>query len=148
MSTPKPKLVHYVIVRRDLPLGVMCAQVVHAAGESAAQYVNDETGEPFEHAVAVVLEVEDEQALIDTQMNLVRNGVRLVPIDEEGGPYHNQQMALGLVPVEREEVAYLLEDYQTLKKSTYQGDQEADVCTCSNCQGTIRDDHKFLDFMG
>lgn len=28
------KLTHYVVVRRDLPFGVICAQLVHAAGES------------------------------------------------------------------------------------------------------------------
>lgn len=32
-------LTHYVIIRRDLPVGVMCAQIVHAAGESFAAYV-------------------------------------------------------------------------------------------------------------
>ena len=29
---------HYVVVRRDLPLGVIAAQVVHAAGESFYQF--------------------------------------------------------------------------------------------------------------
>jgi hypothetical protein len=28
-----PSLTHYVVVRRDLPLGFLAAQVVHAAGE-------------------------------------------------------------------------------------------------------------------
>ena len=31
-------LTHYVIVRRDLTVGQTCAQIVHAAGESAALY--------------------------------------------------------------------------------------------------------------
>jgi hypothetical protein len=33
MLTP-PALTHYIFVRRDLPLGVIAAQVAHAAGES------------------------------------------------------------------------------------------------------------------
>ena len=36
-------LVHYVAVRRDLPLGVALAQVVHAAGESFFQFARRET---------------------------------------------------------------------------------------------------------
>jgi len=46
---------HYVVVRQDLPLGVLCAQVVHAAGESSDRVP---TG-----THAVVLSVPDEAAL-------------------------------------------------------------------------------------
>lgn len=37
MDTSRP-LTHYVIVRRDLTVGQVCAQITHAAGESAALY--------------------------------------------------------------------------------------------------------------
>lgn len=33
-------LTHYVIVRRDLPFGQICAQITHAAGESFFAFGN------------------------------------------------------------------------------------------------------------
>lgn len=91
---------HYIIVRSDLPLGVLAAMVTHAAGES---------GPVPEHTRAVVLSVPDEAAL--------RAAVELCPaatlghglIVETEGDYAGQLMAIGL-PIckgRRPELAHL-----------------------------------------
>lgn len=91
---------HYIIVRSDLPLGVLAAMVTHAAGES---------GPVPEHTRAVVLSVPDEAAL--------RAAAELCPtatlghgliVETEGG-YASQLMAIGL-PIckgRRSELAHL-----------------------------------------
>lgn len=108
-------LIHYIVVRRDLPLGVVCAMVTHAAGESASLYEDPYDGR-FRHAIAVVLEAKNEQALEETAELLRRNDIQCVEVWETDGPYDNQLMAIGLVPCERYEVGRILEPFQTLKK--------------------------------
>lgn len=131
-------LTHYIIVRRDLPLGVMAAMVTHAAGESGALYQNPEDGR-FRGATAVVLEVKDERGLAKTRDLLVYEGIPHILIEESHGPYTGQWMAIGIVPCERVLVSELLKDYQTLKMLTkpttkiYLGDDE---CTCPECSLT------------
>jgi hypothetical protein len=108
-------LVHYVIVRRDLPLGVTAAMLVHAAGESSPHYTS-KTGEPFEHAVAVVLEAKSEKDLDRIEEYLYSNQVIHVNVHETGGPYDGQFMAIGCVPAERTpELTQIMEPLQTLK---------------------------------
>ena len=108
-------LVHYIIVRRDLPLGVMSAMLVHAAGESGAMYQDDYDGR-FRHAIAVVLEAKNELDLFKTEHLLVTHNIPHVSITETGGAYDQQFMAIGVVPCERESVGGILVDFQTLKK--------------------------------
>jgi len=107
-------LTHYIIVRRDLPLGVCAAMITHAAGESGALYQNPDNGR-FRHAVAVVLEVKNEQKLHAAANLLWKHDIQNVEIHESGGAYHNQFMAIGLVPCERSKVDLILEPFQTLK---------------------------------
>jgi peptidyl-tRNA hydrolase len=108
-------LCHYIIVRRDLPLGVLAAMITHAAGESAALYSDPEDGR-FRHAIAVVLEVKTEEDLLEANEYLFSNNIQRVLVKESGGPYDGQYMAIGLVPLERNErVRGLLDSFQTLK---------------------------------
>src|SRR5579864_5008481 len=70
---------HYVIVRADLPVGLMAAQIVHAAGES---------GPTVDGTFAVVLVVPDERGLIGVAARLIRERVAFVPIFEPDEPHN------------------------------------------------------------
>jgi len=107
-------LIHYTIVRRDLPLGVVCAQLVHAAGESAALYKSP-TGRPFGGSIAVVLEVKNEAALGKAVQLLFEHNIPHIRVRESAPPYLGAFMAIGVVPMERELIAPLLIEFQTLK---------------------------------
>ena len=107
-------LTHFVIVRRDLPLGKMAAMVTHAAGESGARYDDPERG-GFQGCRAVVLEARDEVDLIMAQKQLQRNSIEDVSVYESDPPYSGQLMAIGLVPVESTEVEGVTRSYSTLK---------------------------------
>lgn len=107
-------LAHYIIVRRDLPLGVLAAHVTHAAGESAHRYESEEDGR-FSGATAIVLETKDENDLDKAEDYLDYWGIQAVSIRESNGPYEGQLMAIGLVPVERDTISKLMDKFQTLK---------------------------------
>lgn len=84
-------LYHYVIVRADLPKGVMVAQTIHAAGESAVVPVPDGT-------YAVALEVPDEVSLLRLADRLDGADINYRLIVENDGPFAHQAMAIGIVP--------------------------------------------------
>lgn len=107
-------LIHYIIVRRDLPLGVVCSMIAHAAGESATLYADPLDGR-FRHAIAVVLEVKSENALYDAERLLRSRNIPYVAISESGGPYDGQFMSIGLVPGDRDKIGPILAEFQTLK---------------------------------
>lgn len=103
-------LVHYVIVRKDLPIGVLAAMTVHAAGESAASL-----GPGFAGATAVVLEAKDEAHLNEIYDYLWEaKFVDVVLVHEPDGPYHGQLMAIGVVPGERETLGPLMKKFTLL----------------------------------
>lgn len=108
------KLTHYIIIRRDLPLGTLAAMVVHAAGESASFYQDPYDGR-FQGATAVVLEVKDEAGLVKAEGLLFEADVPHVVVTEKGGPYDGQTMAIGVVPSTEDRISRLLEKFQTLK---------------------------------
>lgn len=108
-------LVHYIIVRRDLPLGVCAAMITHAAGESGALYADEYDGR-FRGATAVVLEAKSESHLKQMEEYFRSNHIRYVVVHESSGPYGGQLMAIGLVPGEREDLAPKLSSFQVLKK--------------------------------
>lgn len=107
-------LIHYVIVRNDLPLGILAAMVSHAAGESAHSYADPYDGR-FRGATAVVLEVKDELNLHKVAMKLRDCAVAHVEIVEGAEPYANQLMAVGVVPGERKDLEGFFKGFQTLK---------------------------------
>lgn len=85
---------HYIVIRADLPKGVQIAQTIHAAGESVRGSVP-----PTTHAVA--LEAATEADLLDLERKLLDLGIPHVAIREPDFPYHNQLMAVGVVPMVR-----------------------------------------------
>lgn len=83
---------HYVIVRADLPLGLLAAQVIHAAGESGRMApIPDGT-----HAIA--LAAEDESDLQKLAQRLTELKIPHAAIVEGDAPYIGQLMAIGLAP--------------------------------------------------
>ncbi|MCC6995884.1 MAG: hypothetical protein IT370_14845 [Deltaproteobacteria bacterium] len=96
-------------MRRDLPLGMIAAQLIHAAGESSPGGLASGTR-------AVALMVEDEAALRALAQSLVRWGVPHVQIREPDPPWSGAEnpeqdnaeprsagssslMAIGVVPM-------------------------------------------------
>lgn len=84
-----------MIVRKDLPLGILCANLVHAAGESSP-------GNLPEGTHAVVLMVPDEVALVAVVRELEKSGVACRRIVESDHPYVGQTMAVGVCPGRKE----------------------------------------------
>jgi hypothetical protein len=89
---PNP-ITHYIIVRNDLPKGMQCAQITHAAGESANDKIDSNTH-------AVVLETHP-QGLLDLHLTLRHEGVAYSPIFEQVEEYKDQLMAIGIAPAAR-----------------------------------------------
>jgi hypothetical protein len=88
-SSSSPPKTHYVVVRDDLPKGVLAAHVCHAAGES---------GPAPPGSIAVVLGVDGEAALIRVAARLDVQCVPYVLIRENAGPYDGQVTAIGIPP--------------------------------------------------
>lgn len=101
-STPvrSPKT-HYCIIRQDLPVGVLAAQLIHAAGESASGV---ESG-----TYAVALAAKDEAHLEFIEARLRRLCIPHKAIREPDPPWNGALMAIGIEPVL---------DRQPLKKVT------------------------------
>lgn len=90
-------LFHYAIIRKDLPIGILAANLVHAAGESSPGGLPEGTS-------AVVLAVPNETALLFEAERLERLGVPLVRVVEPDAPYCGALMALGLRPGRKEDL--------------------------------------------
>jgi hypothetical protein len=84
-------MVHYVVVRRDIPLGAQLAQSVHAAGESAEL-------RPLPGTTAVVLHAADEMHLKLIKARLDKAELRHHLVIESEGEFANQMMSIGLAP--------------------------------------------------
>jgi peptidyl-tRNA hydrolase len=78
-----------VIVREDLPKGVLAAHVCHAAGES---------GPAPPGSIAVVLGVSDEPELLRIAARLDTQCITHVLIRENAGPFDGQATAIGIPP--------------------------------------------------
>lgn len=88
-SSSSPKT-HYIVVREDLPTGVLAAHVAHAAGES---------GPAPPGSIAVVLGVPNEAELLVIAARLEARGVPHVLITENEGTWSDQATAIGVRPV-------------------------------------------------
>lgn len=86
-----PSLSHYVIVRRDLPIGLIVANTIHAADES--------TGAP-QGMSALGLATADEAELEQLLLKLQALGITCSAIRESEGEYAGQLMAIGVEPVD------------------------------------------------
>ena len=78
----------YVIVRKDLPLGHLAAQVAHAAGSGSERHP------PETHVV--VLAAENESQLRSIALRLSRQNVRHTLVVESDGDYAGQAMSIGV----------------------------------------------------
>lgn len=86
-----------MVVRSDLPRGVLAAQVVHAAGESSPGGLPEGTN-------AVVLACPTEAALRDVADRLARAGVPHVRVEEPDAPWCGELMAVGVAPGRKEDL--------------------------------------------
>lgn len=93
-----------MIVRRDAPVGVQAAMIVHAAGESAQLRGAAAAGPPT-HAVALSASVAELRALA---RELALAGVPYVFVREPDEPWCGAPMAIGLPPMPRARVRRLL----------------------------------------
>lgn len=113
-------LIHYVIVRRDLPLGVMAAHLIHAAGESGAEWghLYSPLGLP-DNTIAVALEATDEPHLKDIRVYLqgqgLHEGIDIFTIIESGGTFEGQFMAVGLLPMKRDKIGPIVSQLSILR---------------------------------
>jgi peptidyl-tRNA hydrolase len=98
-------ITHYIVVRPDLPRGVLAAQVVHAAGESSPGNLPSGT-------YAVVLQAR-EQALLELEHRLQEAGVRHRAIREEA--MSGQLTAIGIEPRRKSELKRLLSSIPLLR---------------------------------
>lgn len=129
-------LTHYIVVRHDLPLGVVAAMITHAAGESFYFFARSRSSAK-EHRLdkpegggsspsgiasikdtrAVVLRATDGGHLIDLLPKLKKLSLAFVLIEETEGIYAGQPMAIGLHPVVRtEEIRKMFNGYQLLNE--------------------------------
>jgi hypothetical protein len=88
---------------------VICAQLVHAAGESSPGNIPNDTH-------AVVLAVKDEQELLCLEARLLANGIPHIAIREVDEPYSGALMAIGLPPGPQKQQGRLLRQYPLLKE--------------------------------
>jgi hypothetical protein len=80
-------------VRRDLPLGTLAAQLIHAAGASSA---SGPALPPETRAIALMVEGEAELAVLAERLELA--AVRHVAIREPDPPWSGALMAIGISP--------------------------------------------------
>lgn len=113
-------LTHYVVVRSDLPPGVLAAQIVHAAGESSPGNLPESTH-------AVVLAVPGEEALERIFVRLVRSQVAFKAICEPDAPWNGQMMAIGLVPAPKSVLRRVLSDVPLFRGTFTSGSSNEDT---------------------
>lgn len=97
-----------MIVRTDISVGLLAAQIVHAAGESSPGNLPEDTH-------AIVLGVPDEPALAAVAARLAKAGVRHVAIREPDAPWSGAMMAIGVVPARKEVLRRHLSSLPLLK---------------------------------
>jgi hypothetical protein len=78
-------------VRRDLPLGTIAAQLIHAAGASSPGVLPDGT-----RAIALMVDSEAELALLAERLELA--SIPIVMVREPDPPWSGALMAIGISP--------------------------------------------------
>lgn len=91
------QLTHYCLVREDLPVGAIGAQLVHAAGHSSPGELPDGT-------IAVVLAAKGVGHLEHLERKLVRLEIPHQSIREPDAPWNGELMAIGITPVDDREL--------------------------------------------
>jgi hypothetical protein len=111
-------LTHYIVVRRDLPVGVLLAMVAHAAGESFYRLASTFTVASFNpsETIAIVLGARNEGRLEKLAHALHADSVPCVEIHEVDGEYAGQLLAIGIVPGDKSALAPFVRDFHMLKE--------------------------------
>lgn len=117
-SSTAPTTYHYIIVRADLTVGQQAAQIVHAAGESAA----NRDVPPGTHAI--VLHVQNEEDLLGIADRLWWKGIKDfkliiepdLPLYEDRPLQDGQGTAIGIPPTtDRKKLASVLGQLRLLR---------------------------------
>lgn len=119
----KVELIHYILVRRDLPFGVTLAMVGHAAADSMESWRGSWLRYKRKHdpITMVVLGVEDVRALVRAREKLWENGLIHTPIRDAYTTAERTQrppalLAIGVEPGSREFLAPFFKNYGTYKE--------------------------------
>ncbi len=108
-----------MVVRSDLPFGVQCVQLLHAAGESS--YL--ELGGQYRHwplpvgTRAVALSAPNQAALEALETELRSAGIAHAAIREPDPPYLGQLLALGAAPAPRKQVGRFFKKLSLIGKA-------------------------------
>lgn len=115
------ELIHYILVRRDLPFGTTLAMVGHAAADSVEVWARSwfRYKRKHEPITMVILGVEDYKALVKANVKLAIDGLKAIPIvdtfvrdGEEIGP---QLLAIGIEPGSREFLSPFFKSYSVYR---------------------------------
>lgn len=118
-------LTHYVVVRRDLQVGVLLAMVAHAAGESFYKLASHTWTTPWgsaptivqpDETIAVVLGARNEGRLVKLEAALMAAAITHAAIRETEGPCAGQLMAIGLMPGPKEALSPFVNDFHMLRE--------------------------------
>lgn len=101
-NKPNGLLYHYVIIRKDIPIGAAFAQCVHAAGES------NTLGSLPSDTHAVALHARDQPELLRIHEKLTAAGIPHKLVREPDAPWNGAAMAIGVTPMPRDAVRKLL----------------------------------------
>src|SRR4051812_44245768 len=102
-------MIHYLLIRRDLPFGVTLAQLAHAAANSMEEWIKEESfvdddahyidfPATYGGMTVVVLGVRDRVALKNWEMRLKRKKIPMTTVHEPDEPWNGQLMAIGIWP--------------------------------------------------
>lgn len=115
-SKDRDNVVHYIIVRKDLPFGTTLAMVSHAAANSIIDLISSELVIKVANPLTtVVLGVDNQAALKRLSKRLAWRDVRHTVVKEPDAPYKNAWMALGIWPGEREDLEPFFTRVQTYR---------------------------------
>lgn len=127
-------MIHYLIIRGDLPFGVTLAQLSHAAAESMASWLKREAWSARElydiyfpytaDMTVVVLSVADRLALRRLARKLLKKKVDFHLVKEPDAPWHGQEMAIGVWPGERDRLEPFFKKLNTFQYSDWTGNPE------------------------
>lgn len=101
-------LYHYCIGRLDVPIGDLCAQLIHAAGESSPGNLPSDTR-------AVALGAKSEFDLLKLEQKLKKKNIPHAAIREPDAPWNGQLMAIGIAPCDRSLVRKEVANFPLIK---------------------------------
>lgn len=132
-------MIHYLLVRRDLPFGVTLAQLAHAAADSMSKWINDSsyascsltrncwvTGPKTSGMTVVVLGVKNERILKNWERKFQKRYNRILTftsVREPDAPWNGQLMAIGVHPGPRDILGPIFKNLQTFRFEDWTGQE-------------------------